>query len=123
MLRIYVPDAIVRRLLAEGRVSLESLGQETFPVDDAETAYEALKSSESKPLLVLLSYPEREDAATRTTRLRTLEPYKRLPVIALAEHGANMGEAEALAAGATRVFDRGLATEEDLFLALRTALR
>ena len=62
------------RLLAEGRVSLEGLGQETFPVDEAETAYEALKSSESKPLLVLLSYPEREDAATRTTRLRTLAP-------------------------------------------------
>ena len=51
------------RLLAEGRVSLDGLGQETFPVDDAETAYEALKSSETKPLLVLLSYPEREEAA------------------------------------------------------------
>ena len=62
------------RLLAEGRVSLEGLGQETFSVDEAETAYEALKSGESKPLLVLLSYPEREDAATRTTRLRTLAP-------------------------------------------------
>ena len=48
------------RLLAEGRVSLEGLGQETFPVDDAETAYEALKSGESQPLLVLLSYPERD---------------------------------------------------------------
>ncbi len=56
-------------------------------------------------------------------RLRTLEPYKRLPVIGLAESGASYGEAEALAAGVTRVFDRGLATEEDLFLALRTALR
>ena len=43
------------RLLADGRVSLEGLGQETYPVDEAETAYEALKSGESKPLLVLLS--------------------------------------------------------------------
>ncbi|HUP33390.1 MAG TPA: bi-domain-containing oxidoreductase [Gaiellaceae bacterium] len=62
------------RLLAEGRVSLEGLGEESFPVDDADRAYEALKSGETKPLLVLLSYPVREEAATRTTRLRTLEP-------------------------------------------------
>ena len=62
------------RLLAEGRVSLEGLGQETLPVDEAEAAYETLKTGETKPLLVLLSYPEREEAAARTTRLRTLEP-------------------------------------------------
>ena len=62
------------RLLAEGRVSLEGLGQETFPVDQADSAYEALKTSQAKPLLVLLSYPEREDAARRTTRLRKLAP-------------------------------------------------
>lgn len=62
------------RLVAEGRVSLDGLGQESFPVDDAEEAFEALKSGETKPLLVLLSYPERAEAASRTTRLRTLEP-------------------------------------------------
>ena len=56
-------------------------------------------------------------------RLRQLEEYRRLPVIALAETGSHLNEAEALAAGATRVFDRGAATEDDLFLALRTALR
>lgn len=62
------------RLLADGRISLEGLGQESYPVDEADAAYDVLKSSESKPLLVLLSYPEREEAETRTTRLRTLEP-------------------------------------------------
>jgi predicted dehydrogenase/threonine dehydrogenase-like Zn-dependent dehydrogenase len=62
------------RLLAEGRVSLEGLGQETYPVDEADAAYEALKSGETKPLLVLLAYPEREEAQERTTRLRTLTP-------------------------------------------------
>jgi threonine dehydrogenase-like Zn-dependent dehydrogenase len=60
------------RLLAEGRVSLDGLGRETFPVDEADAAYEALKSSETKPLLVLLSYPERDRAPERTTRLRAV---------------------------------------------------
>jgi predicted dehydrogenase/threonine dehydrogenase-like Zn-dependent dehydrogenase len=62
------------RLLADGRVSLEGLGQETYAVDEAGAAYEALKSGETKPLLVLLSYPDREEAQERTTRLRTLAP-------------------------------------------------
>jgi len=62
------------RLLADGRVSLEGLGQEIYPVDEADAAYEALGSDEAKPLLVLLSYPERPDAQQRTTRLRTLAP-------------------------------------------------
>ena len=62
------------RLLAEGRVSLDGLGQESFPVDDADAAFEALEAGETKPLLVLLSYPQRAEAPTRTTRLRTLEP-------------------------------------------------
>jgi predicted dehydrogenase/threonine dehydrogenase-like Zn-dependent dehydrogenase len=62
------------RLLADGRVSLDGLGQEIYPVDEADGAYEALGSDEAKPLLVLLSYPERADAQQRTTRLRTLAP-------------------------------------------------
>jgi predicted dehydrogenase/threonine dehydrogenase-like Zn-dependent dehydrogenase len=76
------------RLLAEGRVSLDGLGQETFPVDEAETAYEALKSGATKPLLVLLSYPERAEAATRTTRLRTLSPSPGKVGVALVGAGA-----------------------------------
>jgi predicted dehydrogenase/threonine dehydrogenase-like Zn-dependent dehydrogenase len=62
------------RLLAEGRISLEGLGEESFPVDEAGAAYEALKSGETKPLLVLLSYPERDGPEARTTRLRIHAP-------------------------------------------------
>ncbi|MHB1244453.1 MAG: bi-domain-containing oxidoreductase, partial [Gaiellaceae bacterium] len=62
------------RLLAEGRVSLDGLGQESFPVDEADAAFEALEAGQTKPLLVLLSYPERAEAPKRTTRLRTLQP-------------------------------------------------
>jgi predicted dehydrogenase/threonine dehydrogenase-like Zn-dependent dehydrogenase len=76
------------RLLAEGRVSLEGLGQEMFPIDEAETAYEALKSGDAKPLLVLLSYPEREEAATQTTRLRPLAPTSGKVGVALVGAGA-----------------------------------
>ena len=56
-------------------------------------------------------------------RLRANDAHRRLPIIALAESDSSLSEADALAAGATRVFDRGAATEDDLFLALRTALR
>ncbi|MGH3072152.1 MAG: bi-domain-containing oxidoreductase [Gaiellaceae bacterium] len=76
------------RLLAEGRVSLDGLGQESFPVDEAEAAYEALKSGEAKPLLVLLSYPERDDAERRTTQLRTLAPRPGKIGVALVGAGA-----------------------------------
>jgi predicted dehydrogenase/threonine dehydrogenase-like Zn-dependent dehydrogenase len=57
------------RLLASGAVALDALPQERYEIDDAEEAYAALGR---KPLLVLLSYPERAEAATRTTRLRTV---------------------------------------------------
>jgi predicted dehydrogenase len=59
------------RLLATGAVSLADLPKERFPVHDAPAAYEALKG-DGRPLLVLLSYPERADATVRTTRLRTV---------------------------------------------------
>jgi predicted dehydrogenase/threonine dehydrogenase-like Zn-dependent dehydrogenase len=59
------------RLLAEGTVRLGSLPQERYEIDAAEEAYRTL-GGERKELLVLLSYPEREEAAERTTRLRTV---------------------------------------------------
>jgi predicted dehydrogenase/threonine dehydrogenase-like Zn-dependent dehydrogenase len=76
------------RLLAEGRVSLEGLGQETFPVDEADTAYETLKSGAKKPLLVLLSYPTRDDAPSQTKRLRALAPTPGRLGVALVGAGA-----------------------------------
>lgn len=47
-------------LLANGRVRLDHLCAEPFPIDKAGEAYEALKAEGRKPLLVLLTYPERE---------------------------------------------------------------
>ena len=61
----------VMRLLATGALDLAALPQERFEIDDAETAYAAL-GGEQKPLLVLLSYPEREEAGRRRVETRTV---------------------------------------------------
>jgi predicted dehydrogenase/threonine dehydrogenase-like Zn-dependent dehydrogenase len=61
------------RLLATGGVLLDDLPQERFEIDDADAAYGALEG-ERRPLLVLLSYPERAEAATRRTETRTVAP-------------------------------------------------
>jgi predicted dehydrogenase/threonine dehydrogenase-like Zn-dependent dehydrogenase len=57
-------------LLASGRVSLATLSRATYPVDEASTAYEALKGEGEKPLLVLLEYAGAEAEPARTVRLR-----------------------------------------------------
>lgn len=49
------------RLLADGKVCLETLIAKVYPVDKAPEAYESLKGEGQKPLMVLLSYPARED--------------------------------------------------------------
>lgn len=54
-------------LLAKGRVRLDNLLSSIFPVERATDAYNALKSEGSKPLIVLLEYPERADQ--RRTRV------------------------------------------------------
>lgn len=46
------------RLIAEGRVRVAPLVSEVYPVGQAAAAYEKLQHGESKPLMVLLSYPE-----------------------------------------------------------------
>ena len=51
------------RLLAAGRVRLDNMIQEPFPIDQAEEAYGRLSGEGQKPLLVLLKYPPREGAA------------------------------------------------------------
>lgn len=50
------------RLLASGRVRLDNMIQEPFPIDQAEEAYGRLSGEGQKPLLVLLKYPPREGA-------------------------------------------------------------
>lgn len=51
------------RLLATGRVRLDNMIQEPFPIDQAEEAYSRLSGEGEKPLLVLLKYPQRDGAA------------------------------------------------------------
>jgi predicted dehydrogenase/threonine dehydrogenase-like Zn-dependent dehydrogenase len=62
------------RLLAEGLVSLTNLGGQTYEIDEARAAYEALNGGGKKSLLVLLSYPNRTEAAERTVSLRRARP-------------------------------------------------
>lgn len=54
------------RLLGAGAVRLADLQRQTYVVDDAQRAFD------EKPLLALLEYPARRDAATRTVRLRSV---------------------------------------------------
>ena len=61
------------RLLAAGDVHIDALPQERFEIDDAESAYAALDAGR-KPLLVLLSYPERAGAGRRRVETRTVTP-------------------------------------------------
>ncbi|MBE0447657.1 MAG: bi-domain-containing oxidoreductase [Actinobacteria bacterium] len=51
------------RLLAEGKLKIDTLISATYPVEKAGAAYEALKNGESKPLMVLLSYTRPAEGA------------------------------------------------------------
>lgn len=45
-------------LVANGRINLKPLIEKIYDINDAPAAYESLKSSENKPLIVLLKYDE-----------------------------------------------------------------
>lgn len=62
------------RLLASRRVRLDNMLQEPFPIDRAEEAYGRLSGEGEKPLLVLLKYPPREEAAGRVLHLGATTP-------------------------------------------------
>ena len=57
------------RLLAEKRISIEALSPETFSVDQAPEAYEALQRPGKKPMVVLLAYPKEGAAPQKTVAL------------------------------------------------------
>ncbi len=48
------------RLVADGKIDLDAMISAVYPVDEAPAAYEAIKSGERKPLMVLLHYPRPE---------------------------------------------------------------
>jgi predicted dehydrogenase/threonine dehydrogenase-like Zn-dependent dehydrogenase len=76
------------RLLAEGKVSLQNLDQQTYDVDEAPKAYSALGGAGRRPLLLLLAYPERQAALERTTRIREVRPRPGRIRVALVGPGA-----------------------------------
>lgn len=54
------------RLVADGRITLSSLVSKTYPIDQAPSAYGALKAENFKPLMVLLSYPRQENVLSHS---------------------------------------------------------
>jgi len=57
------------RKVAEGKVQVNALIGATFSIDNAGQAYESLKQSGPKPLMVLLSYPEVMNASALSRRV------------------------------------------------------
>ena len=60
-------------LLAKAKVKLSNLYHPPYLIDKAGEAYDALKGSGDKPLLVLLEYPERNGLRITRVPLRTVE--------------------------------------------------
>jgi predicted dehydrogenase/threonine dehydrogenase-like Zn-dependent dehydrogenase len=62
------------RLLAGGRVRLDTLPRVAYDVEQAPEAFEELRRDGERPLLVVFSYPQHEEAArARTMALRRVE--------------------------------------------------
>jgi predicted dehydrogenase/threonine dehydrogenase-like Zn-dependent dehydrogenase len=62
------------RLLASCAVKLGNMPTEVYTIDNATAAYEKLKSSD-KPLLVVLRYPQREQARSTSTEIKKSAPH------------------------------------------------
>jgi len=60
------------RLLAEKKINIKPLIEKVYPVEQASTAYEELKTGESKPLIVLLEY-NKESVPERKVVISTSE--------------------------------------------------
>lgn len=75
------------RLLADGRVNLDSLNGKSYPLEYAAAAYGALNGAEHAPMLVLLSYPERAEAVGGTVPLRGHAPVQGAVRVGLAGAG------------------------------------
>ena len=56
------------RLIGDGKIQVAPLVAKTFPLAEAPAAYESLKSAEARPLMVLLSYPNANEAASDIQR-------------------------------------------------------
>jgi predicted dehydrogenase/threonine dehydrogenase-like Zn-dependent dehydrogenase len=54
------------KLIAEERIKIDPLIEKIYPIDQVTEAYDVLMNSEDKPLMVLLSYPNRSDVQKET---------------------------------------------------------
>lgn len=50
------------RLIADGQIQIQALIAATYSIDQASQAYDSLKGNASKPLMVLLSYPQTSES-------------------------------------------------------------
>jgi predicted dehydrogenase len=78
------------RLIADERLRVKPLINAVFPISEANAAYGALRSSNQKPLMALLTYPPRDHKSARRIDVRTLHrmPGKGKVGIALIGAGA-----------------------------------
>lgn len=74
------------RLLATGAVKFDNMPAQTYAIEEATAAYEKLKSPD-RPLLVILRYPQREEARRRGLALRNAPPHAGKIRLALAGAG------------------------------------
>lgn len=64
------------RLIQEGRISVDDMIEKVYPAKDADQAYDTLKMTENRPLVVLLKYSE-EVKRSRTEKNQENIPYKK----------------------------------------------
>lgn len=57
------------RLIGDGRIQLDEMIHSILPIERAQEAYERLKTSADKPLMVLLSYPPRTESERNLRRI------------------------------------------------------
>lgn len=67
------------RLVGEGKLRLDAILEQEYPLEQATQAYQALQTAEVKPLAVLLRYPQDGDAA-QAEKLTTRVVLKSRPV-------------------------------------------
>jgi len=60
-------------VVAQGRVRIGSLLEKRYPVDQAASAYAALASDESRPMTVLLTYPQPADETAPVRRVANVK--------------------------------------------------
>ena len=75
------------RLVADNKIDLKLLIEKIYEIDKASEAYEDLRNSQNKPLIVLLKYNEEQQEVKRTIHIES-EPFKKNEKINVAVIGA-----------------------------------